>query len=620
MRQMNEAQLTAVKHFEGPMMVLSGPGSGKTTVITKRTKYLIEEYQVPPSNILVITFTKAAAAEMKERFLKLMNGRGGGVSFGTFHAVFFTVLRHAYGYRFEHIISEEQKRQFIQEMIAQEHIEMGEDADFVSSVLNEISLVKGEMISLENYYSVNCSNEIFQLLYNGYEQKLRANHKIDFDDMLVFTYELFRARPDILKLWQQKFRFILIDEFQDINLVQYKIMQMLAQPENNLFIVGDDDQSIYRFRGAKPDIMLGFTKDYPDAKQVLLNKNYRCSEEILSEAMKVIGQNSKRFDKDLEACVGSRRPVRYVKVKNQFEENQYIVDYLRRYQKNGGKLSDCAVLFRTNIQPRLLIGKLMEYNLPFVMKDGFPNMFEHWIARDLILYMEVARGDRQRSKILRIINRPNRYVGRDYLTEPQISFSELKLLYSDMGWMEERIEQFEQDLSFISTLNPYGAILYIRKSIGYDDFIKEYATFRKMNAEELFDILEEIQQSAKGYETFDQWMEYIRKFGEELKNQKGPDKKDLPKGVMLSTMHGAKGLEYDTVFIMDVVDDIIPYKKAIKSADLAEECRMLYVAMTRAKEHLYLMIPGEHNNKKYEMSRFLSFHEKEEKEKGVKRR
>lgn len=614
MSQMNESQRIAVEHFQGPMMVLAGPGSGKTTVITRRTKYLIEEYGVNPSNILVITFTKAAATEMKERFFKLMDGGGKGVSFGTFHAVFFTVLRHAYGYRFEHIISEELKRQFIQEIIAAEHIEMGEDADFVSSILNEISLVKGEMISLEHYYSSNCSNDIFQTLFNGYEQKLRANRKIDFDDMLVFTYELFTQRPDILRQWQQKFKYILIDEFQDINLVQYKIMQMLAKPDNNLFIVGDDDQSIYRFRGAKPDIMLGFIKDYPNAKRVLLDKNYRCSTEILNEAQKVISQNAKRFPKELEACCGSKKPVHYVKVRNQFEENQYIVDHLRNYVKQGGSLSDCAVLFRTNIQPRLLIGKLMEYNLPFVMKDGFPNLFEHWIARDLITYMQVARGNRERKKILSIINRPNRYVGRDYLTESQISFSELKLLYSEMSWMEERIEQFEIDLSFIKTLNPYGAILYIRKSVGYDDFIKEYAAFRKMNVDELTDILEEIQQSAKGYQTFEEWMEYINQFGEELKKQKFAKKEELPDGVMLSTMHGAKGLEYDTVFIMDVVDEIVPYKKAVKSADIAEECRMLYVAMTRAKQHLYLMIPAEHNNKKYAISRFLSFHEKEEKQ------
>lgn len=604
---MNDAQREAVMHFQGPMMVLAGPGSGKTTVITERTRYLIEQYHVPPAHILVITFTKAAANEMKERFLRLNGNRVQPVSFGTFHAVFFSILRHAYGYRYEHIITEEQKRQMIQEILHEEHVEMADEPDFLSALIGEISLVKGEMIALENYYSSQCSNEIFQAVYRGYERKLRANRKIDFDDMLVFTYELFRERKDILALWQKKFQYILIDEFQDINLVQYQIIRMLAEPCQNLFIVGDDDQSIYRFRGAKPDIMLGFQKDYPDAKRVVLNKNYRCSKEILSEAGKVISQNTKRFPKELEACLGSGQPVHYVECKNQFEENKIIVDHIREFQKSGKKLGECAVLFRTNIQPRLLIGKLMEYNIPFVMKDGFPNLFEHWIARDLIIYMEAAGGNRERKKILTIINRPNRYVGRDYLTEDPVSFSELKLLYSEMSWMEERIEQLEEDLQMMQTMTPYAAIVYIRKAVGYDDYLTEYANMRKMNAEELKEIADEIQESAKGYRTFEEWIHYIHAYSEELSNQRQRKQGEPADGIMLSTMHGAKGLEYDTVFIMDVVEEMIPYKKAVKSADIAEERRMLYVAMTRAKNHLYLMIPGEHNNKVCAVSRFLSY-------------
>lgn len=608
MNNKNQAQMEAITHNKGPMMVLAGPGSGKTTVITERTRYLIEHHKVSPSNILVITFTKAAANEMKERFYHLMKEKSFPVAFGTFHAVFFTILRHAYGYRYEHIISEEQKRQMIQEVLHEEQVDMAEEADFISAMISEISLVKGEMIPLENYYSSQCSNEIFQDIYRGYEKKLRANRKIDFDDMLVFTYELLKERKDILALWQKKFTYILIDEFQDINLVQYKIIQMLAKPENNLFIVGDDDQSIYRFRGAKPDIMLGFMKDYKEAKRVLLDINYRCSEEILTEAQKVISQNEKRFPKKLTAFCGKQQsPVQYVECKNQFEENAKIIKVLQTYQKEGKDLKDCAILFRTNIQPRLLIGKLMEYNLPFVMKDGFPNLFEHWIARDLISYMEIARGNRERKKVLSIINRPNRYIGRDYLTESQISFSELKLLLSDMSWMEERVEQLEHDLEMLKNMTPYASILYIRKSIGYDDFLLEYANFRKMNVEELNDIIEEIQESAKGYQSFQDWMKYIEDFSKELEERKNTKEKKKKTGVMLSTMHAAKGLEYDTVFILDVVENLIPYKKAVKSADVAEECRMLYVAMTRAKKHLYIMLPKEHNNKQCQISRFLGY-------------
>jgi DNA helicase-2/ATP-dependent DNA helicase PcrA len=554
----------------------------------------------------VITFTRAAANEMKERFHKLTAGETLPVSFGTFHAVFFTILRHAYGYRYEDIVSEKHKRQMMEEVLQEEEVDMAQETEFVSAILNEISLVKGEMIPLDHYYSTQCGDDVFRKIYQGYERKLRINKKIDFDDMLVFTYELLCERKDILSLWQKKFRYILIDEFQDINLVQYKIIQMLAKPENNLFIVGDDDQSIYRFRGAKPDIMLGFQKDYPQVKRVLLDQNYRCSKEILEEAQKVIIQNDKRFQKELTACRGTKYPVHYLECKNQYEENHQIVKILRKKQENGQNLCECAVLFRTNIQPRLLIGKLLEHNLPFVLKDGFPNLFEHWIAKDFITYMEVARGNRERKKILQIINRPNRYVGRDYLMDSSISFSKLKAGYRKMNWMEERIDRLQKDLDLLGNMAPYASILYIRKAIGYDDFLAEYAGCRKLNVEELKDIADEILESAKGYRTLEEWMDYIENFTMELAARR-ENKKEQTDGIMLSTMHGAKGLEYDTVFIMDVVEGFVPYKKAVKSADIAEERRMLYVAMTRAKEHLYIMLPKEHNKKECQISRFLSY-------------
>ena len=266
----HESQLQAIRHFEGPMMVLAGPGSGKTTVITHRVKYLVEHYGVEPGSILVITFTRAAAEEMKERFQKLMEGRRLPVSFGTFHAVFFSILKHAYRYDASNIVREEQRIRIIREMIDKHHIDVEDETEFTASILSEISMVKGEMMSLEHYYAKNCSEEIFKKLYQGYEQGLLSQGLLDFDDMLVMCYQLFRERKDILSAWQRKYRFILIDEFQDINRVQYEIMRMLAAPEDNLFIVGDDDQSIYRFRGAKPEIMLGFGKDYPQAKQTLL--------------------------------------------------------------------------------------------------------------------------------------------------------------------------------------------------------------------------------------------------------------------------------------------------------------------------------------------------------------
>ena len=283
----NEGQKKAVTHKEGPMMVLAGPGSGKTMVLTHRIQYLIEQYGVHPSKILVITFTKAAALEMKERFQKLA-GENLPVVFGTFHSIFFMILKYAYGYTSANVLGEEEKKQYLKEIVAKQQIEMDDEAEFFTSLISEISLVKGEMISLEHYYSNTCSDDVFRTIYKEYENCLREHGKIDFDDMLVFTYELFKAREDILKQWQNRFRYLLVDEFQDINRVQYEIVKMLAKPEDNLFIVGDDDQSIYRFRGANPEIMLGFERDYPSCEKTLLNINYRCSKDIVDGAKRVI--------------------------------------------------------------------------------------------------------------------------------------------------------------------------------------------------------------------------------------------------------------------------------------------------------------------------------------------
>ena len=249
----HESQLRAIRHKDGPMLVLAGPGSGKTTVITHRIRHLVEEYNVEPGGILVITFTKAAAQEMKQRFQALMEGRRLLVSFGTFHAVFFSILKHAYRYDASNIIREEQRMRIIRELMEKYQVEVEDEAEFANGVLSEISLVKGEMLNLDLYYAKNCSEEMFKKLYQGYADALARQRLLDFDDMLAMCYELFTQRKDILAAWQKKYQYILVDEFQDINRVQYEIVRMLAAPEDNLFIVGDDDQSIYRFRGARPD-------------------------------------------------------------------------------------------------------------------------------------------------------------------------------------------------------------------------------------------------------------------------------------------------------------------------------------------------------------------------------
>lgn len=598
------AQKEAVLHQKGPMLVLAGPGSGKTFTITHRICHLVENCHVDPSNILVITFTKAAATEMKERFEALTGEGAGRVSFGTFHAVFFRILKFAYRYDARNIVREEQKLQYIKEEMDKAQLQVEDEAEFMASILSEISSVKGEMIGLDHYYSKNCSEEIFKKLYIGYEERLRRANLIDFDDMLVLCYELFTERKDILMAWQKKYQYILVDEFQDINRVQYEIVRMLAAPENNLFIVGDDDQSIYRFRGAKPEIMLGFEKDYPDAKRVLLNINFRSTREIVEAAGKLIAHNKTRFSKRIETKKGHGKPVVTRMWQDPQEENLEIVREIMDYAKAGYSWKDMAVLYRTNSGPRLLIEKLMEYNIPFYMKDSVPNLYDHWIVKNITAYIHGAMGDLSRANVLSFINRPNRYISRDSLEENPVDWERVKSFYQDKGWMVERIEQLEYDLKIIKNMAPAACVNYIRKAVGYDDYIREYARYRRMKPEELLEVLDQLSESASGYKTYEEWFRHMKKYGEELK-AKAQHKEKGPEGITLMTMHSSKGLEYPIVYILDANEGVTPHQKAVLPADIEEERRMFYVAMTRAKERLHVNYVRERYSKKQEVSRFV---------------
>ncbi len=597
-------QIEAIEHKEGPMMVLAGPGSGKTTVLTHRIKYLVSQCKVDPAHILVITFTKAATEEMKERFYHLVGEERLPVAFGTFHSIFFQILKRAYGYQGSNIAREEQRMGFLRALVEQEDIDVEDIVEFCHSILGEISLVKGEMLSLEHYYAKNCSETLFKKFYQGYESKMLQENLIDFDDMLVMCYELLKQRSDILSAWQKKFRYILVDEFQDINRVQYEIVRMLARPQDNLFIVGDDDQSIYRFRGAKPEIMLGFLKDYPQASQTLLGINYRSTSTIVETAKQLISNNKVRYEKEIYAAKGVGKPVTTECYEDEGNQAKGMIQMIQSYVKAGYQWEDIAVLFRTNMEPRILTQRLMEYNIPFQMRDVLPNMYEHWIAKDLLAYLRMAHYEKQRSDMLRIMNKPKRYISRDALVSGQVSMKELKRWYQDKPWMIERIEQLEFDLAMIKKMLPKAALHYIRKTCGYDKYLEEHAEFRRIDKDELFQIAEQLQESAATYGTVDDFFEHIKDYSERLK-EKIEQKTQLKQGISLMTMHSAKGLEYPIVYIMDVIEGIIPYHKAVIQADIEEERRMFYVAMTRAKERLHICYVKERYGKRKERSRFI---------------
>lgn len=586
--KLNSYQMRAVTHFKGPAVVIAGPGSGKTMVITERIRYLTQKKKVDPASILVVTFTRAAAEEMRQRFVYMSKDSKTRVSFGTFHSVFFTILKYAYGYSASNIAAPRQKEEILRFAMDAAGMDPLPGREDTGEILGEIEKVKGSMMDIGCYYAVSCPEETFRKIYREYTRRMRDSRLIDFEDMMADTYRLLKERPDILAAWQKRFQFILVDEFQDINLLQYRIVRMLAGYEDNLFAVGDDDQSIYGFRGANAGIMLHFTQDYPEAAVLYLPDNFRSRPEIVQAASNLISHNRHRFQKTFRPYrSASPHSVLVRQFRSPYEENAEIVRRIEQLHGNGLPYGQMAVLFRTNTQSRMLVEYLMSRNIPFRLGSRVPDLFNHWIAMDIMAYLHIAQGSRKRRDFLRIINRPNRYISRRMLQDAEIDLAALRNSYESRAWMQERISRLEYDIAMMHRMAPYAAIAYIRKAVGYDQFLQEYAASVRADAADLVSVLDELQESSRPYQTLSAWEEHIRAYERELERRSGEE--DAGKdAVMIATMHYAKGLEYDVVFIPDANDGITPYRRALLEEDLEEERRMFYVAMTRAKERLYI--------------------------------
>ena len=605
---LNHAQTEAVAHNKGPCMVLAGPGSGKTLTIAKRIEYLIMKHKVRPEEILVITFTKYAAWEMKNRTRSICGPSSYAVTFGTFHGIYYGILKWAYRLNQSNLLSDEEKYRILREILPgidwDQEPEADEEKDYLQELAIEIGNVKNNCMDIEEYEPVKYTTEKFRKLYRTYEETKKKYRKIDFEDMLIQCRDLFMKRPDILKKWQEKFQYILVDEFQDVNQAQYDVVRMLAAPQDNLFVVGDDDQSVYGFRGAKPGIMKEFMKDYPTARQILLDVNYRSSGYIVKGALRVIGNNKIRFEKKIEAFRKPDETVHVQEVKDPVQEAEYVLERIREYREKGVSYTEMAVLYRTNVDARAMSELMTEYQIPFVMKEHLNNIYEHFIALDMISYLRLSQGEYDRKYFLQIANRPNRYLTRESMKTGNVSYESLRRYYRDKDWMVDRIDQLEWDMKMICDKTPYAAIQYVRKRMGYDEFLKEYAAYRKISSEDLFAVLEEIWQNSKGYGTIKEWFEHIESYGKMLKEQ---NKKNGEKeGVNLMTMHAAKGLEFDTVFVIEANEGSCPYKKATAYEEIEEERRLFYVAMTRAKRKLVISYVKEKNGKDLLPSRFVS--------------
>ena len=600
----NQAQKRAVTHGAGPCQVLAGPGSGKTLTIVNRIRYLIEECHIRPEEILVVTFTRFAAAEMKERLGILMGKREIPVTAGTFHGIYYGILKWAYRFGPRNILSEEEKYQLLRPIVGRQELEPSDEEDFLRDIAEEIGRVKNNRIDISEFVSSKCGAETFRDIYREYEKERKALRKIDFDDMLVVCYELFVSRPDVLEMWQKRFRYILVDEFQDINRVQYDVLRMLALPENNLFVVGDDDQAIYGFRGADPELMFRFGKDYPGSERILLDVNYRSTSNIVSNSLKVIGNNAKRFDKKIGTVREKGEFLHVQEVKDPNEEAQYVVDEIEKRMENGVPAEEIAVLFRIHTDARPVAEELISRRMPFQMREYLPNLYDHFIAKDIQAYFRLAMGQVSRGDLLRVMNRPKRYIGRDSLSGGTASFEQIRNFYCDKDWMMDRIDQFEWDVKMLSRMAPYAAIQYLRKRIGYDDFLKDYAFTNKIERSGLNEVLAEIEEAARPYASIGEWFTHIEEYTEALK-KKERMKEASREGVRLMTLHAAKGLEFDTVLLIGANEGRMPYKRAVSEKAEEEERRLFYVGMTRAKNVLKICYVKEKNGKETAPSRFV---------------
>lgn len=598
---LDQVQEKASRHIDGAAMILAGPGSGKTTVITHRIWNLIKENHIDEKKILVITFTKMAAKQMEERFLKLCNKSQSEVVFGTFHAIFFRILKDVFHYHANDIIKEKEQWRFIKNQLSFHAISVQDETSLVTDILSEISKVKAKKIDIQAYTSFSCDENVFRCLYKEYQHMLRQEHKIDFEDMMIITLEVLKNKKDILNHWQHKYDYILIDEFQDAAPVQVQIIYLLCEFHKNIFIVGDDDQSIYGFRGAEPSVMKNFIKIYPEASIYNLNINYRSNRYIVEMATHLINHNQDRFYKDLQAFHSYHDKVSIRECKNIEEQNQYIVDCIHQWK-------EIVILTRTNSSAEN-VRKMLEYQGIEVESSIYKDdLSRHWITLDIATYIKIANGSRKRCDYLRIINKPYRSISRDYFMNDIVYIEKIKMNMKQKGHDDKLKElyQLEQDIKFMQNMTTYAKINYIRKGINYEEYIKNYCKEQGIDSKPFINILNYIQECSKEILSYDEWMECISKNKkDENDTLKDTIYQDTKYYVQVCTMHSCKGLEFDNVLLIDVNEGMIPYSKADTKEGLEEERRLFYVAVTRAKQRLFISYLKKRYDKTLQPSRFI---------------
>jgi DNA helicase II / ATP-dependent DNA helicase PcrA len=618
--QFDGNQEQAVMSIDGPFLILAGAGSGKTRVLTARTAFMLEEKKIDPSSIMLVTFTAKAAAEMKKRITHypgMLPAKVNQLVAGTFHSIFYRIL--CYHEREKWSSDKLMKKDWQREHILKEagrKLQLDEKEFAYDLALQQIGLWKNTMIMPNEVKPESPWEEKVALLYKDYELSKERQQIFDFDDMLLGCYKLFKSQPDILENYQNRFHYFLIDEFQDINKVQYELVKMLSSKTGNVCAVGDDDQSIYSFRGSDPAYLFKFKDDFKDTKLIILNQNYRSPHEIVETANTVISANLERHEKEMKAQFsGECPPVLFHPYDEEEEATMILTDIKERIEKEA-RPSDFAILFRTNAASRAVFERLANSSLPFRVDQDIESFYERFMVKGMLSFLRLSLNPDDSEAVKNIL--PSLFLKQSIFRDLQANsilndcsmLEALAHVKTGFAFQEQKLKKLIPIVRSLSSLGPVTAIDIVEKDLGYQDFIKKRGN-EGNQLEKGSDDIRDLKVAARNFKTVAEFIEHadhMTAMNAEVKRSS----KNVTDAITLSTIHRAKGLEYENVYIIGTVDGSIPHDYALDSyrngdrQPMEEERRLLYVAVTRAQKNLFISVPQRRRGRKANPSRFLA--------------
>ena len=592
-------QEKAISSQARAVLVVAGPGSGKTTVLTERLVYLLKN-AADSGSCLLLSFTRASSKEMALRFRKRGLSRV-SPHFSTIHALCLSLLKEGRGVGKENLVDLYEKMDWISRYFLEQGIAREEVEELLPNYCNQISYFKSITEEERLAFLREEKNENFLPLFQYYEMMRKKRSKLDFEDLLIEVLLELQKNTDLAELWKRRYTHILVDEFQDLSLIQYAILKGLAERGASLFVVGDEDQSIYGFRGASPDILFRFEKDFPFCEKIFLQDNFRSKEEIVELSSRLIGKNKERFRKNLLGRQGRGGRAKYYIVESTAEEGRLIAEHVETCLKEGCRPEEIAILFRSKNQIPALLPEFLERNIPVVVYEEVNNVFQHFIGKDILAYLRLGMNPENGSDLIQILSKPYRGLRREKILHENTGLKDL-LDSVKTGREHRAVAALEMQLRTLSKLSPKEAVLFIRKEIGYEKYLEDFAKKKNRDFTEWWDSLEEITSMSENYPDLESFFRFITEF-----NRKALEKRrsEEGKGVRFMTYHSAKGLEFDEVFLPDCIEGIIPDGRAKKQGELEEERRSFYVALTRARKGIHIYVTKTRYSKKTVPSRFI---------------